>query len=171
VAEKLITIGQIIATHGVKGEVKVFPLTDFPTRFERLKKVFCQLKGDLITLTLQSIRYHKNHVLIQFHEVDNMDKAETLKMGMLQIERKDLMPLPEGHYYIFQLIGLEVLTTQGDFLGTVYDIKKTGSNDVYYIRHPETGKEVLIPAVKHIVAEINLSDKKILIKTLPGLID
>lgn len=170
-AEDLITIGQIIATHGNKGEVKVYPLTDFPNRFENLDHVFCQVKDQLITLTIKGVRYHKSCVLLDFEEIDDMNKAEQLKMGMLKIRKEDLMPLPEGHYYIFQLLGLKVFTTQGDFLGIVYDIQKTGSNDVYYVRHPETGKEVLIPAVKQFIIEISLSEKKILVKTVPGLLD
>jgi 16S rRNA processing protein RimM len=171
VAEKLISIGQIIATHGNKGEVRVYPLTDFPNRFESLEKVYCQLNERLICLTINNVRYHKKHILLQFAEIDDMNKAESLKMGMLKIRQEDLMPLPEGHYYIFQLIGLKVFSTQGDFLGTIYDIQKTGSNDVYYVRHPETGKEVLIPAIKQFVSEINLAEKRILVKLLPGLID
>ena len=170
-SEELITIGQVIATHGNKGEVKVYPLTDFPDRFERLEKIFCQLPDSLLTLTISSVRYHKNYVLLKFAEVDSMNEAESLKMGKLKIKQEELIPLPEGHYYIFQLLGLQVFTQRGDFLGTVADVRKTGSNDVYYIKHPDTGKETLIPAVKQFVSTIDLTDRKIFIKTFPGLVD
>lgn len=168
---KLITIGQIVATHGYKGEVKVQPLTDFPKRFELLKSVFCQVKDDLFCFTIESVRYHKNFVLLKFVEIDDMNKAESLKNGLLRIKQEELMPLPEGHYYIFQIIGLEVYTVEGEYLGTVSDVQKTGGNDVYYVRHPKTGKEVLIPAVKEFIVDINLEEQKILVKTLPGLLD
>ena len=169
--KELITIGQIVAAHGNKGEVKVYPLTDFPNRFEHLKQVVCQLKHGTITLTIVSVRYHKELILLQFHEIDDISKAESLIMGLLKIGHEELMPLPEDHYYIFQLLGLDVFTIQGEYLGVISDIQKTGSNDVYVILHPETGKEILIPALKQFVTVIDLPRRKILVEPIPGLID
>ncbi|MDS1029924.1 ribosome maturation factor RimM [Bacillota bacterium LX-D] len=169
--EDLITIGEITTTQGHLGEVRVYPTTDFPEHFTTLEKVACKIAGQVNWLTIAGVRYHKGFVILRFKEISDMNEAEKLKGGLIQISPEELTPLPEGHYYIFQLIGLQVFTIAGEFLGTVKDIQQTGSNDVYYIENSNTGKEVLVPAIKQIVKEVNLSEGKILIEPLPGLID
>ncbi|WP_227766688.1 ribosome maturation factor RimM [Zhaonella formicivorans] len=170
-AEQLITVGKITTTQGHLGEVRVYPLTDFPERFERLETVGCQVNDEFYWLTIENVRYHKEFIILRFKEIANMNQAERLKGGLLQIKAQDLMPLPEGHYYIFQLLGLTVLTVDNEFLGVVQDIKPTGSNDVYYVRHPENGQETLIPALKQFVKEINLEEGRIIVEIPPGLND
>lgn len=169
--ENLITIGQIISTHGHLGEVKVYPLTDFRERFELLKQVGCKLKDKFMFLTIDSVRYHRNFIILRFKEIENMNQAENLKDGWLQIERSQLMPLPAGTYYFFEIIGLRVYTTSDLFLGTVKSIQQTGSNDVYCVENEATGTEILIPALKQFVQEINLSAGKVIVHPIPGLIE
>lgn len=170
-AKELITIGHITTTQGHRGEVRVYPLTDFPERFKLLKQVFWHKEGQIRPLTVEKVRYHKKFVILGFQEIENMNQAQELKGGDIQIPPEELMPLPEGHYYLFQIIGLQVFTVEGEYLGTIKDIRPTGSNDVYYLEDPKTGKEVLIPAIKEVVQEINCEAGKVIIKPLPGLID
>lgn len=169
--EELIAIGQITTTQGHLGEVRVYPLTDFPERFELLKEVFWQKDGQIRLLTVNKVRYHKGFVILGFKEIENMNQAEELRGGILQIPPEQLMPLPEGHYYLFQIIGLKVFTVDGEPLGFVKEILQTGSNDVYLVEDPDTGKETLIPAIKEVVKEINCQEGKIVVQLLPGLVD
>lgn len=167
---KLVTIGEIINTHGHFGEVRVWPQTDFSERFENMKKVFVSKGGHPDVYNIDRVRYHKQFVIIKFAEVPDMNGAEALKGALLQIEQKDLMPLPENTFYIFELVGMAVYTVAGDNLGVIRDIIQTGSNDVYVIKSP-AGKDILIPALKHVVKEINVEEKKMVVEPLPGLLE
>jgi 16S rRNA processing protein RimM len=144
----LIAVGEIVNTHGIKGEVKVKSLTDFPERFKS--------KAVLI-------------FLIKFNEVQNIDEALKIKGGLLKISSEQLKKLPADTYYIFELIGMEVQTDDGIILGKIKDIIQTGSNDVYVVNG--TKKEYLIPAIRLIVQEIDKSKGTIIIKPMEGLLD
>lgn len=157
--EKII-IGQIGAPHGVKGEVRVVPQTDFPERFERLTSVYL---GDDKKLEIKSVRYHKQFVILKFAGIDDRDQVEALKNKLLKIERKDLMPLPNGHYYIFDILGLEVHDLTGNRLGKINDVLHTGSNDVYVIER-EAEQPLLIPALKKVVREIDFAAGKMTVE-------
>lgn len=167
----LVVIGEITATHGNKGEVKVFPLTDFPERFRLLKEVFLVHKGESRILQVAGARFHKKFVLLKFREINNPTEAEDLKGAFLAVRKEEAFPLPEGSYYIFQLIGLPVFTLEGEYLGELKEVQRTGSNDVYVVVHPQTQAEVLIPALKEVVSSVDLAAKKILVKPLPGLLE
>ena len=130
----MIVIGKIGAPQGVRGEVRLIPLTDFPERFKTLKTA---LFDDGTRLEIESVRYHQQFVLLKFKGLDDRNAIEPLKNKLLQIERKDLIPLPEGHYHIFDIIGLSVYNEQDEYLGKISDVLQTGSNDVYVVEQKE----------------------------------
>ncbi|WP_346354504.1 ribosome maturation factor RimM [Azotosporobacter soli] len=148
-----IIVGQIGAPHGVKGEVRVTPQTDFPERFERLKTVYV---GEGSTLTISRVRYHKQFVILKFDGLDDRDQVELLKNKLISIDKKDLMPLPDGRYYIFDIVGLEVYDLSGARLGKISEVLHTGSNDVYVVER-EAEQPLLVPALKQVVHKIDLS--------------
>jgi len=149
----LISVGKIVAPHGVRGDVRVIPLTDFPERFNLLKKV--RLSGGKL-VEIEKVRYHKQFVLLKFCGLDNKNDVEPLRGQLLLIPREELMPLPEGHYYIFDIIGLSVYNQEQEKLGVVTDVLQTGSNDVYVIESP--GKPpLLIPALKTVVLKVDIA--------------
>lgn len=166
--EPLIAIGKITTTHGHRGEVRVYPLTDFPERFQRLGKVYVQ-KEDMRELHVERARFHKQFVIVKFKEINDMNEALQLKDYLIKINRSEVVPLPEGHYYIFQLVGSEVYSDKGEFLGELVDVHRTGSNDVYVVQNPDTGEEILIPALKDVVKKIDLEENKLVVELLPGL--
>jgi 16S rRNA processing protein RimM len=149
---KLIAIGKAVAPHGVRGDVRVIPLTDFPDRFRTTETV--QLE-DGRTLDIESVKYHKQFVLLKFRGIDDRDAAQALKGKLLMVGRADLVKLPDGHYYIFDIVGLKVFDETGANLGTVTDVLATGANDVY-IAEREGHKPLLIPAIKDVVREIDV---------------
>lgn len=167
---KQIEVGKIINTHGIRGEVKVLPLTDDPMRYEELDWVYIQMDGGTKKLFIKNIRYQKNNIIIKFDGIDSMNDAEKIKNKMLLIDRDRAVPLPKDTYFICDLIGLEVRTHTGDVLGNITDVFKTGSNDVYVVKNPD-GKDILIPAIKDVVVEVNIDDNYMVIKPLEGLID
>lgn len=168
--EEMFTIGKIVNTHGIKGELRVIPSTDDITRFERLDKVYIDRK-DIMQYEIENVRYHKNFVLLKLKGIDNINEAEPLKNALLKIERKDTLPLEEDEYYISDLIDLEVITDEGRSLGKIVDIIATGSNDVYVVEKEDTSKQILIPAIKDVVKEVDIPNKKMIVKLLEGLED
>ncbi len=157
---KLIAIGKAVAPHGVRGDVRVIPLTDFPDRFRKTKKV--QLE-DGRTLDIEGVKYHNQYVHIKFRGIDDRDAAQALKGKLLKVDRADLVKLPEGHYYIFDIVGLKVFDEAGANLGTVADVLPTGANDVY-ITEREGQKPLLIPAIKDVVKEIDVPGGKMTVR-------
>jgi len=166
-----IAIGKILTTHGHKGELKVQPLTDFPERFQTGEEVWLDRDGRLSKHEIETVRYHRQWIILRLSGVEDMSAAEELRGVLIKVPEDRVYPLPEGHYYIFQLVGLPVLTEEGDFLGILKEILPTGSNDVYRVCHPETGREILLPAIKDCIKSIDLEGRRILVKLLPGLID
>lgn len=151
-SEKMISIGKIVAPHGVRGDVRVIPLTDFPERFQILKKVYTD---NGILLDVEYAKQHKQFILLKLRGYNSINDVEKLRNRILQVERKDAFPLPKGHYYQFDIIGLAVQTVDGEHLGIVTDILETGSNDVY-VTEKEGVKPLLIPALKDVVKTIDL---------------
>jgi 16S rRNA processing protein RimM len=166
--EKMFAIGKIVNTHGIKGEVRVVPTTDDPKRFEKLKELYIERK-DLKVYKIESVRYHKGFVLIKFEGIDTIDEAELFKNAVLKIDRKDSLPLGDDEYYIGDLYNMDVITEEGRMLGKLVDIIYTGSNDVYVIKHKDTQKELLIPAIKQVIKNIDLQQKTMTVRLLEGL--
>lgn len=150
--KKRITIGRVGAPQGIKGEMRIIPLTDFPDRFFQLKKV---MVGDEL-LHIDSCRYHKQFIILKFHEYPVREDAMALTGRLLTIAREDAVPLEEGEFYIFDIIGLTVFDDLGHNLGCIENVLRTGANDVYEI-HATNGKSILIPALKSVVKKIDLA--------------
>ncbi len=166
--EEYLEIGKIVNTYGIKGFVKVIPYTDNITRFKKLKTVFIEKKNELIQQTIEEVKYSKNVVLLKFKEISNIETAEKLKNCYIKINRKDAVTLPENSYFIVDLLGLEVYTKEGKLLGKLDDIFPTGSNDVYVVKD-EFGKQILLPAIKSVIKEVNIKNKKIIVDLIEGL--
>lgn len=163
-----IIIGKILSPHGVRGEVKVQPLTDYPERFHKTKKVWADAKKDYLEII--HIREQPGIFLMKFRGVDDRNEAEKLTNSFLTIDPDQVMELPPGHYYRFQIIGLGVYDMQGIYLGELADILETGANDVYVVKRAEK-KDLLIPALKSIVQEIDMQEKRMRVQLPAGLDD
>ena len=156
-----VTIGKIVAPHGVRGDVRILPFTDFPDRFLNMKNVLLE---DGSQLTIEKAKRHKQFILLKFKGIDDMDAAEKLRNLALQVKREDAVPLPEGSYYIFDIVGLSVYTEAGELLGKVTNVLETGSNDVYVVDRPDEKQALLIPALKKVVTNIDVSGGRIVVK-------
>lgn len=163
-----LTIGQIVNTHGVQGEVKVYPLTDDIKRFDKLKELYIENKGELKKYPVQSVKYLKNTVVMKLKGIDTMNDAEKLRQLYVKVGRWDAVSLPKDTFFICDLVDSEVYDIEGNRLGILKDVLQTGSNDVYVVK--TDGKEILIPALKTVVKEINLQAKKITVDLPEGLI-
>jgi 16S rRNA processing protein RimM len=167
--QEFLEVGQIVNTFGIKGFVKVVPFTDDINRFDELKKVYIKNKSEKKELEIQEVKYHKNMVLIKFKGIDKVEDAENLRNQYIFINRKDRKPLEKDTYFIVDLLGLEVYTDENKLLGKIDDIFNTGSNDIYVVKD-ELGKQILLPAIKDVVKEIDMENKKIIVHLLNGLI-
>ncbi len=162
----LLLCGKIVNTHGLRGEVKALAYVDSPDFFNSVKTLYAE-EGR--TLKLKSWRVSKGAVLLKFAGVDTVEEAEKLKSMEIFAKKADLPPLPEGRFYIADILGMQVVTDGGRDLGKVVDVFKTGSNDVYTVRG-EDG-EFLIPVIDEVILSVDLAEKRILIKPLKGLLD
>ena len=149
---KKVVIGKISAPHGVRGEVRIVPLTDFPERFENLKTVFLE---DDSKMELESVKFSNKFIIAKFKNINSRNDIEIFNGKLLMLNRSDIPSLPEGEYYNFDIIGLEVIDDKGSKLGKITEVLKTGSNDVYVV---EGKKQLLVPALKKVVKEIKLVD-------------
>lgn len=159
-AKNNIVIGKIGAPHGVHGELKVVPITDYPERFKGMKKVFV----DDESMDIKSVRYQNDRILMMFSGYDTREKAATLTGRMLSVERTEAVPLEEDEYYTFDILGLNVETEDGKALGRVVDVLQPGSNDVYVVESPDSDEPILIPALKSVVKKISIADGKMIVK-------
>lgn len=166
--EQFLQVGVISSTHGIRGEVKVFPTTDDPMRFKKLKKVLLDTGRERLELEVQSVRFFKQFAIVKFKGIDNINDIERYKGKGLFVPREDAVPLGEDEYYIADLIGMEVFTEDGHF-GVVRDVMETGANEVYIVESDEHG-EVLIPAIRQCVLDVNVEEKKMKIRLMDGLI-
>ena len=167
--QKNLEIGQIVNTFGIKGFVKVNPFVDDISRFDDLKNVFVKSNKNLKELEVEEVKYHKNMVLLKFKGIDRVEEAELLRNSYLEVDRENAIELQEGEYFIADLLGLNVVTEQNEFLGKLEDIFNTGSNDIYVVKS-EDGKQLLLPAISEVIKEINLKQGKIVVHLLEGLI-
>lgn len=152
---KYLELGQIVNVKGLKGEVKVNSFTDDNTKFERIPKVFIKRKETLTEYEIEKVGYNKNQVIIKFKNIDTVEEAEKLRNSYIVIDREILGELPEGVYYIADLIGLDVYTEANEYLGKVDDIFSTGSNDVYVVKD-ELGKQKLLPGIDEVIKIIDI---------------
>lgn len=167
--EDFIIIGKIVSTQGNKGEVKVIPLTDSIDRFDKLTDVFIREGNIEKLLKINNLKTKKNAVILKFEDIDNIEKAKILVPSFLKVKRSNAVKLPKDTYFIFDIIGLEVYTNQNELLGKVDNIISTGSNDVYVVKN-KNKKEILIPAIREIIKNIDVKKKRITINMVDGLI-
>lgn len=163
-----IKIGQIVNTHGNRGEVKIYPLTDDINRFYTLSYVYIQVNDVYYKYNVNGARLHKGMAILDFKEIPDMNEAEKLKGAYVELPETELLPLEEGHYYIFQLIGLDVYENQ-IHIGRLKDIFATGSNDVYVIAGNK--KDIYLPATKEVIKEIDLDAGRMQVEIPLGLLD
>lgn len=165
---KYLELGQIVNVKGLKGEVKVNSFTDDNTKFERIPNVFLKQKGNLKEYSIESVGYNKNQVIIKFKGIDTVEEAEKLRNSYIVVDREIFGELPEGVYYIADLLGLDVYTEDGTHIGKVDDIFSTGANDVYVVKD-ELGKQKLLPGIDEVIKQIDLESGKIIVNLIEGL--
>lgn len=164
-----IQIGRIANTHGVKGEMKIIPLTNDIYRFDHLKIAF--LGEEKIKVEVENVKYHKGLVIIKFREFNNINDIISFKDEYIYILEKDKVDLPKDHYFLFDIVNCEVYDTQDNYIGIVKEVLQSASNDIYIVRDNDKGKEYLIPAVKEFFINIDIENKKIVIEPIEGMIE
>lgn len=157
-------IGVITQTHGIRGEVKVFPTTDEVTRFKKLKEVIADTGKSRQTLHIVQVKFFKQFVILKFQEYDDINQVEFLKNAKLIVSRDHAIKLTKNEYYIADLIGIKVITDAGEELGSISDVLQTGANDVYVI-----DDELMVPAIKECILDVNLEDGIMKVHLLEGL--
>ena len=167
--EKYLEIGQIVNTFGIKGMVKIKPFTEkTKKRFDNLKKVYIKTKKEKKEYEIEEIKYHKEMVLAKFKGIETIEEAEKFRNSYLLINRENEKPLEKGTYYIVDMVGLEVYTDEGDKLGILDDIFNSGSSDIYVVKN-ELGKQILLPAIKEVIENIDMENRKITVHLIKGL--
>lgn len=188
---KYFRVGQVAGTHALKGEVKIFPMTDDPERFTKGLALFMEdARGGVRALTVDKSRMNGKFVLLKFKGLDSIEDVERFRGNSLYIDRKDAIPLDEGEYFVADLIGLSVYDEHGNLLGELTDVIETGANDVYAVRLAETGAraadgadaedagggkrkkpapEVLLPAIPECILAIDLADRRMTVHVMDGL--
>lgn len=167
--EDMLQVGVITQTHGVRGEVKVFPTTDDVNRFKKLKQVILDTGKETMPLEIQSVKFFKQFVILKFKGIDNINDIEKYKKCSLYVTREHAVALEEDEYFIADMIGMEVCTEDGNIFGTLKDVIETGANDVYVIESAEHG-EVLVPAIKECIRSVDIEKGQMMIHLMDGLI-
>lgn len=163
-------VGKIVNTHGLKGEVKIVTWTDSPDVFEEIEYVYAKMKKEEIRLDLVGIKYQKNNIIAKFKQITTIEEAQGFKNCVLLAERQMLGELPEGVYYIADLIGCEVFDVNNRHLGKISDVFNTGANDIYAVSAPQK-KDLLIPVLKETVINVDILNKKVTVNLIDGLED
>ncbi|MCH4280155.1 ribosome maturation factor RimM [Mediterraneibacter sp. NSJ-151] len=166
--EQLLQVGVIASTHGVRGEVKVFPTTDDPQRFKSLKNVILDTGKEQIPLEIQGVKFFKQFVILKFKGIDNINDIERYKRRSLFVTREDAVELEEDEYYIADLIGMDVITDEGEE-GKLVDVIETGANEVYVVEFDKYG-EVLIPAIHDCILDVDIEAMSMKVHLLEGLV-
>lgn len=160
-------VGIITQTHGIRGEVKVFPTTDNTSRFKKLKEVTADTGKQRLLLHVKSVKFFKQYVILAFDEYDNINQIEFLKGAKLLVDREHAVRLSRNEYYIADIIGLSVISDENENLGILKDVLQTGANDVYVVG--DDSSEILIPAIKDCILNVDLENSVIKVHLLEGL--
>ena len=168
--EDLLQVGIITSTHGVRGEVKVYPTTDDPRRFRRLKEVVLDTGREKINLEIEGVKFFKQFVILKFKGLDNINDIEKYRQKTLYVTRKNAVRLQRDEYFIADLIGLKVQDEDGTELGTVKDVIETGANDVYEVEMAD-GRSLLLPAIKQCILNVDVENGMMQVHVLEGLLD
>ena len=167
--EQLLQVGVISSTHGVRGEVKVFPTTDDVKRFKKLKKVILDTGKEQLPLEIEGVKFFKQFVILKFRGIDNINDIEKYKGKSLLVDREHAVKLKKDEYFIADMIGMDVFTEDGELFGALKDVMETGANDVYIIEMSD-GKEVLVPAIKQCILDVDIENRKMVIHLQEGLV-
>ena len=172
VPDDYLRVGVITDTHGIRGEVKVYPTTEDPKRFELKPTVHIIAKdGSDVALKVCGVKYFKNLVILKFDGINNINDIEQYKKCEMFVTREEAIPLEEGEHYVADLIGLTVITDEGQELGVLEDVMETGANDVFDVRPKDGGKHILIPAIEQCMGPVDLEAGTMEVHLLPGLLD
>lgn len=162
-------VGKIINTHGIKGEVKIYPMTDDIERFSDLERIYI---GDVKRkVNLKTVRYHKGFPIIGFEEFDDINQILPFRDQFIYVDDKDRITLPEDHYFIYDLVDCEVFDMNLNKIGYINDVLQNVSNDVYVVKDEINHKEYLIPAVKQFVKLVDVENKRVVIDPIEGMIE
>lgn len=167
--EQLLQVGVISSTHGVRGEVKVFPTTDDVKRFKKVKKVILDTGKEQLPLEIEGVKFFKQFVILKFRGIDNINDIEKYKGKSLLVDREHAVKLKKDEYFIADMIGMDVFTEDGELFGALKDVMETGANDVYIIEMSD-GKEVLVPAIKQCILDVDIENRKMVIHLMEGLV-
>lgn len=167
--EEYFEIGQIVNTSGLKGEIKIKPFTDDITKFNDFKKIYVSVKKELKEFEIKHVRFSKNMVFLKLKGIDTIEEAENYRNLYIKRKRDKDEKLEEDTYYIVDLLGCKVYTDEQKELGEVVDVFSTGSNDVYVVKD-ELGKQVLLPAIKDVIKNVDIENRTIIVHLLEGLI-
>ena len=168
--EDLLQVGIITSTHGVRGEVKVYPTSDDPRRFRRLKEVVLDTGREKLNLEIEGVKFFKQFVILKFKGLDNINDIEKYRQKSLYVTRKNAVRLQRDEYFIADLIGLKVQDEDGIELGTVKDVIETGANDVYEVEMAN-GRSLLLPAIKQCILNVDVENGMMQVHVLEGLLD
>ena len=163
-------VGVIASTHGIKGEVKVFPTTNDAERFRKLKKVILDTGTEKLDMEIEGVKFFKQFVIVKFKGIDSIDEIEKYKGKSLFVTREDAVKCKKDEYYIADLIGIEVVEESGSPFGRLKDVMETGANDVYIIEMSD-GREVLLPAIRQCILDVNIEKGIMTIHVMEGLLD
>lgn len=168
--DKYLQVGAITSTHGIKGEVKVFPTTDDPTRYDDLDEVFLDTGKELMKLHISSVKYFKQYVIVKFKEFKDINEIEPYKGKNIYVDREHAVELEDDEYFVADLLGLKVVSDEGEDIGELSDVMfLPGANDVYVVK-TDDGREVLLPAIEECVLDIDLDEEKMTVHIMDGLI-
>ncbi len=166
--ENYFVVGNIVNTQGIKGEVRLMPTVDDTERFKLLDKIYVDRKGNITEYEIESVRFHKQFVLLKLKGVDDMTSAEKLKGTVAKITEDMAVPCGEDEYYIRDLYDMKVVTDEGEELGVISDVLFTGANDVYVVK-PSQGRDILIPAIKDCILSVDIENNVMTVRLLEGL--
>lgn len=168
--ENLLQVGVITSTHGVRGEVKVFPTTDDPARFKKLKQVILDDGKQQIDLELVSVKFFKNQVILKFKGIDTLNDVEKYRRATLWVTRENAVKLAENEYFVADLEGLTVVSDEGEELGILDEVLQTGANDVYIVKKKGSA-DLLIPAIRDCILKVDFEQSTMTVHVLAGLRD
>lgn len=167
--QDILQVGAVTSTHGLAGEVKVFPTTDDPKRFKKLKKVLIDTGKGMRELEVAHVKFFKNLVILKFCGCDKIEDVMGFKGRDLYVTRENAVKLKKNEYFIADLIGMKVFLEDGTYLGMLAEVLQTGANDVYEV-HMEDGREVLVPAIRQCILDVDIEAEKMTVHLLEGLL-
>lgn len=167
--EERLQVGIVTSTHGIAGEVKVFPTTDDPKRFRKLKSVLLDSGSGFRELEIAGVKFFKQMVILKFQGHDKIEDVQPYKGKSLYVTRENAVRLKANEYFIADLIGMKVYEEDDSLLGELTDVLQTGANDVYVVKL-EDGREVLIPAIRQCILEVNIVEARMKVHLLEGLL-